>query len=172
MSSYQWCGTQAGVDAHIRDGEQCSFCRDWVKRGKPVVTGKPAPKPKPKQSTPRVKRAYVHGGKPKPPRKIAEVANCGTIAGWRRHKDRKEEVCEPCRLEKNRYNRENYKRLQEGGEKRKTGRPSDPREHGTAKGRDQHKRNNEETCRPCKDAYNAYMRGRTAARRAEKKASE
>lgn len=171
MSWYLDCATQKGVYLHIRAGESCRVCKDWVKRGKPVVT--PADlKPKvvtPKPSKAPVKREYSRPAKPRAPRKISAVANCGTIAGWRRHKDRGEEVCEPCRVEKNRYNRENYRRLQEGGVKRPTGRQPDPREHGTAKGRDQHRRNNEETCRSCKDAYNAYMRSRTAARRAEAK---
>ena len=173
MSGYMYCATDRGISEHVRDGESCPVCRDWVKRGSPVITGEPKPvKPKPKPAKPRTKRAYVHGGKPKPPRKIKEIAECGTLSGWHRHKDQKEEICEKCRLEKNRYNRESYHRRQQSGEKLPTGRPPEPREHGTAKGRDQHRRNNEETCRPCKDAYNAYMRSRTAARRAEREASE
>lgn len=179
--TYKYCGTPDGPKSHIQDGEDCSYCKDWIKRGSPVITpeslapkivkakpkiSKAAPSPK-KNPAPR-KKYTTDISKPRPPRKIAEIAECGTLSGWHRHRDLEEKPCEKCRLEKNRYNRERYYATKANGHK-PIGRIPDEREHGSTKGRDQHKRAGEEVCRPCKDAYNAYTRDLNARKRAEAK---
>lgn len=139
MTNYD-CATEMGYKAHVRRNDApCRICLDWKKRHDAGQASKPAPIKAPKK--PRVRT----------PRKDAQH---GTPAGFHAHEYHGTEVCPPCREAINERNRERYA-------ERKQTRPAprakrtDPIEHGTAKGRGQHKRRGEEPCTPCREAYNA-----------------
>lgn len=88
-----------------------------------------------------------------PVRSKAQVVQCGTAPGYRKHRRNAEAACKPCReaaaLERKKFD-DKRRTKREGA----NGRAADPREHGTAKGRGQHKRRGETPCEPCQTAYN------------------
>jgi len=149
--SFNYCGTQRGVEEHIRDGDDCRVCKEWLKNGA-TSTGPNG------QQTPAAKRVKAS---PATPRKVAE---CGTNGAYQRHRRNGETPCEPCVEARRVYNREK-KRI----EREKAGvkpRQILPREHGTLRGYRQHKSLGEPKCDPCKEAHNADERARRAKRAA------
>ena len=149
MSAYLDCATEKGVYQHIRDGESCRICKEWVAAGKGITAEKPKPKPK-RKAAPR---------KPKATPAPRRTAKCGTPSGLRRHYTDKTEPCDPCLESGREYQRE--RRAKNGARKN---RKITEREHGTMIGVGQHVRAKEPVCRPCKDARNAYQRHLRATR--------
>lgn len=144
MSAYLDCATEKGVYQHIRDGESCRICKEWLAAGKSVTAEKPKPKPKRKAA-------------PKKPATQRRVAKCGTTGGLRKHYTDKTTACDPCLEAGREYQRQ--VRIRNGAKRQNT----KERQHGTMIGVGQHKRAKEPICRPCKDARNAYQRARRAA---------
>lgn len=105
MSAYMYCATEAGVTQHIRDGESCPVCKDWMRQvGGRLVKGKLV-LPAPKQPKPYKQR--VTNIPPGTPRK--EIP-CGTIHGYDRHKRLGQDPCDPCREKYNAFKREERRR--------------------------------------------------------------
>lgn len=157
MSSYLYCATERGIEEHIRDGESCRICKDWIKAGKPVTTptGRIEP-PKKKKNPNKVRRVEETN------RTRRAEAQCGTRSGYSRHYDRNEEACRPCKDAQAEYGRE---------QRRKRGiKPLslNEREHGTPRGFRQHIGRKEEPCQPCRDAINKQRREERAAKRIAK----
>lgn len=143
------CATAAGVAAHIRYYDPpCRICREWLAKVEAGEESKPAPIKAPKK--PKVRT----------PRKQAV---CGTTEGFSAHQYYGTETCSPCREAWNERNRERYAE-RKGKQPAPRAKRTDPIEHGTAKGRGQHKRRGEEVCTPCKQAYNAANAAARAAR--------
>lgn len=135
MSGFMFCGTARGVEEHTRDGESCQPCRDWVKAGRPVTTPETL-------------------GMPAQPKKRAE-AECGTRAGYFRHRRKGEPACEPCLEAHNAYTAREVKPVKDV-----------VREHGTVKGWNQHYYRKEPACQPCKDAKTEDTRKYKARKKA------
>lgn len=140
MSSYLYCATERGIEEHIRDGESCRICKDWIKAGKPVT---------------------LPAGEQPAKRKTKRPAKCGTISGYQRHYNQKETPCDACKAAKSRYNRELY------GAKDKPS-PEELNPCGTPPAYLRHKRRGEEPCEPCREAFNSATRARQAAKRRAK----
>lgn len=87
MSGYMYCATDRGIKEHIADGEDCRVCKDWMNRGKPVVSLEPP--------VPRRRRVTV----------VADREH-GSMTGYRQHKKYGEPVCDPCADAVNEENRE------------------------------------------------------------------
>ena len=156
------CGTSAAYHRHYDRGEKpCDVCRDAKNRERRLEYQK-------------ARNGYVRVYK-RPPGETRgnlngkTAARCGTIAGAQRHYMRGEEVCEPCRLEFNRHQREAHARRvarqRARGEKKP---PSKDSRCGTRNGYNRHLRRWEHACPACLEANNAYSR-RLAAQRRERK---
>lgn len=160
MSSYQWCGTQSGVDAHIRDGEDCAYCKDWVKRGSPVIT--------PESLAPKVAKVKPVKAKVKRARVVKEREH-GTLPGYRQHRKYGEPVCDPCREAFNADKRAWREKKRANGELPPVAcfPPRGVRVHGNRRGGQQHRRNNEPVCDECKVGERAELNASRAEKRAE-----
>lgn len=158
MSSYLYCATPRGIEEHLRDGESCRVCKDWMKLvGAKIVNGKviapkpkpiPAPKPKPKRARPKTVRE---------PRKV-ELAPCGTIGAYNRHRRKGETICDPCREAQ----RINQKQRRDRIKAERANTPLTPAvtrdKCGTRAGANYHRDHGEHKCDPCKEAERAYAR--------------
>src|SRR5690606_21478194 len=159
-----------GPESHIRNGESCRVCKDWMKQvGAKIVKGKViAPKPKP------VKVTKVREPKPRPRTYTTRnEVRCGTHQGYDKHRRRGETPCQPCRDAHNARQREYNKRRALERNANGTNKirskynneyPPIPEElHGTMKGVGRHKHRREELCDPCKEAQATYARSRYTA---------
>lgn len=172
MSSYLYCATPRGPEEHIRDGESCNICKDWMKQVEAkIVNGKVVVPVKAKPKVEAPKEPVVRAKKPAKPRRVEEpkrvrnaVAKCGTRSGYLRHLKLKETACQPCKDAQSEHGR---------AQRRKKGiRPLEinEREHGTPRGYRQHMARHETPCQPCKDAINKLRRDERAAKRAREAA--
>lgn len=167
--AYNHCATPRGPEEHLRDGESCQICKDWMKQvGAKIVKGKViAPKPSIAPAATKRVKAKRRKVERKPYNLVLEP--CGTNAAALRHRRRGEPLCVPCREAKNAYAREI------GAKRRRAeGKPVRPkvveREHGTLVGWRQHKNRDEEVCEPCRLAKSAQSRLEGRIRRAREKA--
>lgn len=153
------CATDMGVDYHIKNGQSCGICKQWVKDGRPKTTLKmikAARKPKPQP---------VAKQKPKPaPRKPREVKPCGSISAYDRHRRSGEQPCEKCLEAKRVYNRELAKKRRSGNHKSTR---ALPREHGSERGVHQHYRYSDKVCDLCKPYALQISRNKAAKRKAK-----
>lgn len=159
MSSYQHCATPRGPEEHLRDGESCQICKDWMKQvGAKIVKGKviapkpviiPEPKPK-KKRTPRPRQASKT--------RSIEYRPCGTIAAYDRHRRAGETICEPCKEAKRIESKK--RRDRDKTERENTPlKPAVTREQcGTRAGANYHRDHGEHKCGPCLEAQRAYNR--------------
>lgn len=76
------------------------------------------------------------------------VAECGTRAGYMRHRNKGEQACDPCRKANT-----DYTVARHHAPKNPATLP--PIDHGTVRGARQHHYRGETPCQPCRDAYNA-----------------
>lgn len=143
MSGYMHCATPRGEEEHIRDGESCNVCKDWVRAGRPVTH--PAG-----WIDPKAKKRKVKAGKLTKP-----VPACGTYEGWRGHRSRHQDPCNPCQQAK--YQRDAEKAAAKP--KKPKVDPATRIEHGTPKGARQHDYYNIPICDPCKKARSAKLMG-------------
>lgn len=158
MSWYLDCATAKGVELHLRDGESCQICKDWMKAvGARIVKGKViAPKPKTAPITtkqPKPKRAQRE-------RKTAslEPQPCGTPAAALRHKRKGEELCEPCKEAKRKESRDRRARIKAERESNPL-KPAQLRSQcGTRAGANYHRDHGEQRCTECLEAERAYNR--------------
>lgn len=161
--TYKYCGTPDGPKSHMADGEDCAFCKDWIKRGSPVITKDSlAPKtvkPKPAKA-PKVKRA-----------RVVKEREHGTLPGYRQHRKHGEPICDPCRDAFNVDKREYRSKLREEGKLPQVQcfPPRGERVHGNRRGAQQHRRNNEPVCDECKVGERAELNASRARKRAEAK---
>lgn len=156
MSSYLYCGTPRGPEEHLRDGESCRVCKDWMKLvGAKIVNGKViAPKPKP---IPEPKPVKKRARPKREPRKV-ELAPCGTIGAYNRHRRKGEPICDPCREAQ----RINQKQRRDRIKAERANTPLTPAvtrdKCGTRAGANYHRDHGEHKCEPCKEAERAYAR--------------
>lgn len=124
MSNYD-CATEAGYTAHVRRNDPpCAVCKEWKKR----------------QAAGLVQA--------KPVRSKAQVAKCGTVTGYKRHRANGEAACKSCREANAAYERDRAGRSPDArGRMRANLRPC-----GTMAAYQRHKRAGEEPCGPCKEA--------------------
>lgn len=126
------CATERGRKYHMDRNEPCRICKEWWEKVQAGTAATAAPV-----------------------RSLAQVVQCGTAPGYRKHRRNAEAACKPCReaaaLERQKFD-DKRRTEREGASGR--GRAAVPREHGTAKGRGQHKRRGETPCEPCQTAYN------------------
>lgn len=154
--SYDYCASERGVTSHLTSGESCRICKDWMKQvGAKIVNGKviapkpkpiPAPKPKKKRSRPK-----------REPRQV-ELAPCGTIGAYNRHRRAGEPVCDPCREAQRLDQKQRRARIK--AERANTPlKPAVMRDRcGTRAGANYHRDHGEEKCEPCLEAQRAYNR--------------
>ena len=156
--TYKYCGTPDGPKSHIQDGEDCSYCKDWVKRGSPVIT--------PESLAPKV--AKVKPIKVKRARVVKEREH-GTLPGYRQHRKYGEPVCDPCREAFNADKRAWRERKRADGELPPVAcfPPRGVRVHGNRRGAQQHRRNSEPVCDECKVGERAELNASRARKRAE-----
>lgn len=152
--SYNHCGTPAGPESHIRNGESCQVCKDWMKQvGARIVKGKViAPKPKP------VKVTKQRESKPKLRQPRTSDLIHGTTAGYHKHRSRGETPCQPCKD----ANAEYARALRRKNPPKPAQNPRQLAEiiHGTVAGASLHKYRGEKPCDSCREAMNAYCRKR------------
>lgn len=156
--TYKYCGTPDGPKSHIQDGEDCSYCKDWVKRGSPVIT--------PESLAPKV--AKVKPVKVKRARVVKEREH-GTLPGYRQHRKYGEPTCDPCREAFNADKRAWREKKRADGELPPVAcfPPRGVRVHGNRRGAQQHRRNNETVCDECKVGERAELNASRAQKRAE-----
>lgn len=173
MSAYLDCATEKGIYQHIRDGESCRICKDWIKKhdlkikdGKVVNPPKPVQPPKPAApAAPKARPKRAPRPKPEKPKTGRRVAQCGTTGGSRKHYADKTKPCEPCLEASRKYQRE--RRAKNGAKTRVS--TELERVHGSLRGFQQHYRLKETPCEPCRIARNTYKSERRAIRRATSK---
>lgn len=158
--TYKYCGTPDGPKSHIQDGEDCSYCKDWIKRGSPVIT--------PESLAPKVVK--VKPAKVKRARVVKEREH-GTLPGYRQHRKYGELICDPCREAFNADKRAWRDRKRADGELPPVVcfPPRGVRVHGNRRGAQQHRRNNEPVCDECKVGERAELNASRAQKRAEAK---
>ena len=172
MSQYLYCCTPRGEYEHIRDGEACHACRDWVKAGRPQTTGNtPATAgstKKRRHECGTVSGARSHQVKGETvcepcqeawdKQKAENGHGCGTPGGASRHQRKGEPVCAPCKAAKSAAAKERRDRLK----KEREGKPKAPPVArdicGTYRGYKRHQYYYEEPCDACKAAISEYQR--------------
>lgn len=147
------CGTATGVQAHkARNEPPCPGCRKFMTNPAPVKATIQAPHvgPRPRRTPDRLVKAR-------------RVIECGTVPGYRRHKRRKEESCQPCRgaMRADQKLRESARK--EPNAPKPPRRPRSPSSKplspcGTPAARQRHILNGEKPCDPCRVAYNEQSR--------------
>jgi hypothetical protein len=149
------CGTRGGYQAHRRWKEEaCEPCRqanadaDRRLRNTGTMTKATAPKP---VKVPKPKA--IKPPKPKPVPKPKRVAQCGTDSGYRSHRRRGTEICQPCRDAHADVNRRARARWAKASAAARAAAvvPSLPT-CGTRTGYDTHVTRGEAPCRPCTEA--------------------
>lgn len=155
MSWYLDCATAKGVEQHLRDGESCQICKDWMKAvGAKIVKGKVIAPPPPKiQTVTKVAKAKKTRGEYN-----VELKPCGTSAAYIRHRRRGEKPCKACA-------KANAKQSQEARAKLKKHLAENPLnpsqlypQCGTRNGAVKHRKLGEEKCDACKKAEREYNR--------------
>lgn len=154
--SYDYCATARGPEEHIRDGESCQICKDWVKnngiiirKGKVVNPPKvrvEAPKPKVKRAK-RERKTYSQS-----------LAPCGTTAAFDRHRRKNEAPCEPCKEAKRKESAERRARIKAENQNNPLQPPQQRSQCGTRAGANYHRDHGEQKCAPCLEAERAYNR--------------
>lgn len=156
--TYKYCGTPDGPKSHIQDGEDCAYCKDWIKRGSPVIT--------PESLAPKI--AKVKPVKVKRARVVKEREH-GTLPGYRQHRKYGEPICEPCREAFNADKRAWREKKRANGEMPPVAcfPPRGVRVHGSKRGGQQHRRLGEPLCEECKVGERAEINADRARKRAE-----
>lgn len=86
---------------------------------------------------------------------------CGTQYGYKLHRARKEDACDPCKAANTEANAKRKAAREAGKPGRRTGRPAGRLtdiEHGTTRGYAAHRRRGIPTCAPCRAANAAAVR--------------
>lgn len=161
MSAYLYCSTARGIEEHIRDGESCRICKDWIKKHDlKIKDGKVANPPRiitPKAAQRKARKSQSSAS----PRAQARTAKCGTTGGLRRHYTDKTKTCDPCLEAGREYQR--ARRIKNGSKVNISA--TIERVHGSRRGWQQHHRLKEVPCEPCREAKNAYNRAQRAKKR-------
>lgn len=156
--SYNHCATARGPEEHLRDGESCQICKDWMKQvGAKIVNGKViAPKPKVAPITtkqPKPKRAQ----RERKPASL-ELQPCGTPAAADRHRKKGEPICDPCKEAKRIESRDRRARIKAERESKPL-KPAQIRSQcGSRAGANYHRDHGEQKCTECVEAERAYNR--------------
>lgn len=100
---------------------------------------------------------------PKPKTPVFNPSRCGTLSGYKQHRQHGQDACAPCKAAMAAYGREYAARVKLSGVRR----GFNPDKCGTRAGYRRHERSDVPTCGPCRaantDRSNAYRAARKAA---------